>query len=840
MTNEVEKVKSIVASNGRNSNTDRKVDQELLAIGTRTVPYRSSTRSQQGKTSAAYTAEVSITNNRSSNIKLSKSSMHDNHRVDVQDEPSLVAPNRTVSSSEEGIRVPPSSSTSTTSSFTEAAAAIPPSVLTRQRSTPGAICVPGLAGYDDRLDNLLDMEEAREGDGNNGNCDSYYLTRTPTDRNRGTPTTTIDPALYNIVQSPESTAFTFYSNGTTDDTMANLSIPIIAELAPSYSYSEEDIEERLAERLEAQISERLKHGVEQEVHRRLSQDRRQHAIAQVVSNGNNYEENNKRNDKKEDENFKVCGIRRTSWGMILCVIMLFVIGGVAGTFLWYSRAREEKENNSRYEQIDRPSQQPSSVPISTLPIIENTPSLSTEPTDYRPTALLMPSSPTRITNLSTKYPTLTETTPSPTNKAKVPVDIISFESNTPSTTPSTRSLVDRRREFLITNIGPYIIPDEFVDDPEKYFVTDTDDARYAALGWIATLDLETDVFDMSIQLLVERYVLVVLYYSTGGLRTWNENLSFLSSKDVCEWNNDNNSIYLLEGTTNDNITGGRINVTDEGNGDITVKKGIFCDSTRHVTIIKLPSNSLQGEIPWELSLLEYLIQVDFDSDQLYGSIPADFGNLSFLQALWLKGNYLTGTLPPELAKATKLESLDLEDNSLASILPSEWGSLSNLFYISLRLNNITGTLPSEWQGLTSLKIFDLDGNQLDGTLPEVYGELSELTSLYFESNRFKGTLPNSWGNLTNLVNLFVDDNVLSGTVPDYTTLTNLEYFWFQGNMLTGSVDETFCDASYLVINGTNMRSNCLSDDLAGLPAQIECSCCTNCCDRDGTSCVANI
>lgn len=623
MTSELEKVKSMFSSNVRNSNTDRKVDQELLVIRTRSSPNRSSTRTQQGKTSTAtYTAEVPITNSRSLNIRVSQSSMNDTRRIDVQDEFSLEAPNRTVSLSEEEIRVPLSSSTSTTSSFTEAAAAIPPSVLTRQRSTPGAICVPGFfAGYDDQQnDNLLDIEEAREGDDDNDrNCGSNYLTTTPTDRDRGTPTTVINPAISNIVQSPESTVFTSYSNGTTDGTMTNLSIPIIAELAPNYSYSEEDIEERLAERMEAQISERLKHGVEQEVHRRLSQDSRLHAIA-VVSKKNNYEENKKGNDKKEDENFKICGIRRTSWGMILCVIMLFVIGGVAGTILWFSRAREEKENNSKNEHIDGrmdmgPSQQPSFVPTSTLPIMENTPSLSTEP------ALAMSSSPTRITYLSTKYPTLTENAPSPTNKAKVPVDIISFESNTPSTTPSMRSLVNRRQEFLKTNIGSYIVPDDSVDDPDKYFVTDTDDARYAALNWIATLDLETDVFDMPIQLLVERYVLAVLYYTTGGLRTWNDKLSFLSSKGVCEWNNDNNSIYLLEeGITDDNITDGRISIADESNDDITVKKGVFCDSTRHVTIIKLPSNSLQGEMPWELSLLKNLIQVDFDSDQLYGSM----------------------------------------------------------------------------------------------------------------------------------------------------------------------------------------------------------------------------
>jgi Leucine-rich repeat (LRR) protein len=699
----------------------------------------------------------------------------------------------------------------------EQAAAIPPSVVTRQRSTPGAISVPGIGltgsfDYDQHQhDNLLDMEEAKENDSRYG---SNYLMRTPTGRDRSAATSRTNPP--------------------SDGTMTtDLSIPIVAELVTSQSqqYSEEDIEERLAERLEAQISERLRHGVQQEIDRRLSQDfqrqhgiqqevdrrlsqdfhQRQHAIAQVVTTNNennNYtytdtDNTNKRpNNKNEEEekNFKLCGIRRTCWGMILCVIVLFVIGGVAGTFLWFYRAREEEKNKI----TESPTSVSSSFDSSFSP---------------SPMESSMPSS-------------------SSTNTTKVPIDMIS---NAPSATPSTSSLIDRRWEYLITNIGPYIVPDDFVDDPEKYFVTDTDDVRYAALDWIATLDLETDVFNMPIQLLVERYVLVVLYYSTGGSQAWNENISFLSSKDVCNWNNDNSNPEKMI-ITDDNITDSKSDITNKEDNDyITVKRGVFCDSTgSRVTIIKLPNNSLQGEIPWELSLLEYLIQIDFDSNQLYGSIPTDLGRLSRLQALWLKDNDITGTLPFEFTNATKLESLDLEGNSLASTLPPEWGSLSNLFYISLRLNNITGTLPPEWQGLISLKILDLDGNQLEGTLPEEYEELSELTSLYFESNRFEGTLPSSWGNLTNLENFFVDDNILSGSVPDeYSALMNLKYFWFHGNMLTGSVDETFCNYP-LSDNSTNMRSNCLSNDLAGLPAQIECSCCTTCCDRNGADCVANI
>jgi hypothetical protein len=398
------------------------------------------------------------------------------------------------------------------------------------------------------------------------------------------------------------------------------------------------------------------------------------------------------------------------------------------------------------------------------------------------------------------------------------------------------SSTNRRREHLISSIAPYVVPDDFAELPATYFVNDAYIFQSAALDWMASIDLETDIFGMPVQLLVERYVLAVLYYSTGGARKWTESLSFLSSSNVCDWNNEHSirNVIVSSGVTAQDIS----KVTEEPADYSLVKKGVFCrNGSLFVTNIQIPDNSLKGRIPWELSLLEQLTLIDFDTNKLYGSIPIELSRLSRLQGLWLMSNNLKGRLPSEFSNATELASIDLEDNSLTFQLPPEWGSLSNLFYVSLTLNNITGTLPSEWRTLSRLKTLDLEGNQLHGTLPEEYGEMTKLESLYVESNRFEGPLPPTFGNLTNLVHLFVDDNFFSGTVPtEYSALTNLEYFWFDHNLLTGSVDGTFCDSNPR-LNGTNLKSNCLGNDLGGIQAQIECSCCTVCCDSNGTNCI---
>lgn len=225
---------------------------------------------------------------------------------------------------------------STASSFLQAAA-IPPRLVT-QETTPGAVFVPGVLGsFDDsQHDNLLDMEdEIIEGNIRNysqGMISSMSSSR----RSQGS-----------TIQSPLP--------------------PVVAELAPS----NQEVEDRLAERLEAQMEAQISQRLQQEVDRRFSLEKRQHAIAEVVTHNTRINFTNNVGDK-EEENFKICGIRRIWWGVIICVIMSLAFAGMGVTYLWYSRAREIIVNDSTRPSIGNDSSLRSPTTSPTLsPILLN-------------------------------------------------------------------------------------------------------------------------------------------------------------------------------------------------------------------------------------------------------------------------------------------------------------------------------------------------------------------------------------------------------------------------------------------------------------------------------------
>jgi hypothetical protein len=66
---------------------------------------------------------------------------------------------------------------------------------------------------------------------------------------------------------------------------------------------------------------------------------------------------------------------------------------------------------------------------------------------------------------------------------------------------------------------------------------DDSSPQFRALHWLADDDPAVlDLYSTPIRILVERYVLVVLYFATLG-ENWVSQLNFLSVSSVCEWNN---------------------------------------------------------------------------------------------------------------------------------------------------------------------------------------------------------------------------------------------------------------------------------------------------------------
>ncbi|KAJ9679411.1 hypothetical protein PVL29_021367 [Vitis rotundifolia] len=102
------------------------------------------------------------------------------------------------------------------------------------------------------------------------------------------------------------------------------------------------------------------------------------------------------------------------------------------------------------------------------------------------------------------------------------------------------------------------------------------------------------------------------------------------------------------------------------------------------------------------SILALVRTIDFSSNNLSGSIPAEILSLSGLRFLNLSRNHLIGRIPEKVGSMGTLESLDLSRNHLSGAIPESMANLSFLDHLDLSYNNLSGTIPSS----TQLQIFD--------------------------------------------------------------------------------------------------------------------------------------
>ncbi|MDE2869673.1 MAG: hypothetical protein OXR64_05290 [Chloroflexota bacterium] len=185
----------------------------------------------------------------------------------------------------------------------------------------------------------------------------------------------------------------------------------------------------------------------------------------------------------------------------------------------------------------------------------------------------------------------------------------------------------------------------------------------------------------------DRQALVALYNATGG-PSWTNNGNWLSDRPLDEW-------YGVE--------------TDDG----------------RVIGLMLSANGLNGSIPAELGQLSYLDWLDLYTNQLSGNIPPELGRLSYLVGLVLNDNQLTGAIPAELGQLSYLEHLRLDSNNLTGAIPAELGRLSNLDYLDLADNDLSGAIPTELGQLSLLTGLYLAGNDLRGCVPGELGNVEE-------------------------------------------------------------------------------------------------------------------
>ncbi|GLU18026.1 hypothetical protein SLE2022_343490 [Rubroshorea leprosula] len=261
------------------------------------------------------------------------------------------------------------------------------------------------------------------------------------------------------------------------------------------------------------------------------------------------------------------------------------------------------------------------------------------------------------------------------------------------------------------------------------------------------------------------------------------------------------------------------------------------DNPPRVVSIVLKKQNLPGTLPPELVRLPYLQTIDLSLNYLNGTIPAEWGSMKLVR-ISLVGNRVTGLIPQEIGNISTLQYFTVEFNQLSGSLPPELGNLPSIEYLHLTSNNFTGELPATFARLTSLKDFRIGDNQFTGKIPTFIQNWTNLEKLVIQASGFMGPIPNISA-LANLTDLRISDlngndqeefpplnsfsmlkmktlmlrscniigelpdylrqmtsliildlsfNKLRGVIPsNFSTLAGVNYIYFTGNLLTGSI-----------------------------------------------------
>jgi hypothetical protein len=306
-----------------------------------------------------------------------------------------------------------------------------------------------------------------------------------------------------------------------------------------------------------------------------------------------------------------------------------------------------------------------------------------------------------------------------------------------------------------------------------------DSPQRKALTWIVQ---DPHLADYDEWRILQRFAMATLFYSTKGDidRGWAHDDHWLSyNKSECLWYNRN--------------------LGDSGYGG-SCFQGVL-------ERLDLSGNELVGTLPYELSLLTNLIELQFtgnftdplDEDSvkknfISGTIPSILGTaLTSLNALQLSGNQLSGTIPTELGLLKDVSFLYLDDNKLTGSLPTEVGLLTSVIGLRVANNKLTGTIP--WQelcsGETTLQWLHAYDNQLNGTIATKIGLCTSLQQLELQNNTLlTGSLPTELGLATSLRDFRFSNNWITGPIPTELGLIDLGYFEAANNQLTGTLPET--------------------------------------------------
>ncbi|TYI31789.1 hypothetical protein ES332_A04G009400v1 [Gossypium tomentosum] len=165
-----------------------------------------------------------------------------------------------------------------------------------------------------------------------------------------------------------------------------------------------------------------------------------------------------------------------------------------------------------------------------------------------------------------------------------------------------------------------------------------------------------------------------------------------------------------------------------------------------IRIFLISNNSFNGEVSFSICNASSLQILDFSHNNLNGTIPQCFGNLSNnLEFLNLKKNKFYGTIPPTFAQGCQLSNFNLNGNLLEGPLTPSILNCKGLEVLDLGNNKINDTFPHWLGSLPQLKVVVLKSNHMRGSLCVNSSKsspfFSKIQIFDLSSNYFSGPLP---------------------------------------------------------------------------------------------------
>ncbi len=229
-----------------------------------------------------------------------------------------------------------------------------------------------------------------------------------------------------------------------------------------------------------------------------------------------------------------------------------------------------------------------------------------------------------------------------------------------------------------------------------------------ALEWISTKDqMSPPLCPGDEPEALQRYIMAAFYFATGG-DNWKE----------CSAPTDSSPAAIAEANENCNIEATKYPMGDRKYGTdawLTPKPicdwaGLVCheDDEMKGTLdqIDFEDNNLSGTLIDEIGLLKNLRFLILEQGSIEGEIPDSIGNLPLL-IVDLDYNRLTGQIPPSLYDVKSLLQLDLNDNQMTGQLRSDVANWQAMTYLQLNSNKFTGTIPSELGQMKQLREYNI-------------------------------------------------------------------------------------------------------------------------------------